>query len=408
MLFMRNILPVFIVGILLLSVPLYAKANEEQFESKSAYEEVILETEIERNDGEDIPEDTTITEEIQEKSLKEKLNDVYNLEVYKYDKPSYLFGEILTHKYPENSFLETTHIWGAYSGDIGVKFIDDGTVTNHYDFNAVNIGFDGVLKDKNADFRIMMGFPPRSHRNFTQTMFADIYVGTNKVPHHRFLIGYKRPQVGMEGGNSSYTLPFINRSQIARTFGTARKLGAKVEGDYSLIDYDLGVYSSSTYFQEFFPGAEFIGWINLKPLGKTNGKYGNLKIGGGLDAGHRSNDFCVIGSYVGYEYKKFMVNFEWSQGNGYNGPLGESVRTHAGGFCATIGYMLTKKLQILARYDEFDPNKHINSNKKREFSMGLNYFIKGQALKLVLDYIFCQNDNAHNSHRILLGTQILL
>ena len=37
-----------------------------------------------------------------------------------------------------------------------------------------------------------------------------------------------------------------------------------------------------------------------------------------------------------------------------------------------------------------------------------NYFIKGQALKLMLNYVFCQNDLFEDSHRIILGTQVIL
>ena len=45
---------------------------------------------------------------------------------------------------------------------------------------------------------------------------------------------------------------------------------------------------------------------------------------------------------------------------------------------------------------------------RREYTAGINYFIKGQALKLILNYVFCQNQSAPDSHRIMLGTQILL
>ena len=70
--------------------------------------------------------------------------------------------------------------------------------------------------------------------------------------------------------------------------------------------------------------------------------------------------------------------------------------------------MLTKKLQILARYDEFDPNREIANNNKREYSVGLNYYVKGQGLKFILNYVFCQNDATKDSHRIMLGTQLLI
>ncbi len=344
----------------------------------------------------------------EERSLRDKLRDVYHLEVEKYDKPNYLLSEVLTKHFDDSSIIDRTHLWAGYNGDIGMIFTDSGNITNHYDINTINVGYDIYLKDNNADARIMLNYNPFSSRNVVQNLFADMYIATNKIPHHRVLIGHSRPPVGMEGGAGPFTLPFIARSQISRNFGTVRKLGARVSGDYSLVDYDFGVYSSDTYFQEFFPGTEFIGWVNFKPLAKTNGKYGNLKLGAGIDGGHRTNNFFVTGAYIGYEYKRFMANFEWAQANGYNGPSGFSSDKHASGFYTTLGYMLTKKLQLLARYDEFDPNREIANNNQREYSLGLNYFLKGQGLRLILNYVFCQNDSKRDSHRIMLGTQILL
>ena len=377
-------------------------------------DEVVLETPEEQTDSIEVPQSVSITEQRapEEKTLKEKLQDVYHLEVEKYDKPSYLLEDVFTHKLDENSIMDRTQLWAGYNGDIGLQFNQDGLshehTTNHYDINTINVGYDGFLKNNNADFRVMINIAPFSSRNVIQNLFADMYVATNKIPHHRLLVGHSRPPVGLEGAYGPFVLPFIARSQISRNFGTVRKLGARASGSYSLVDYDFGVYSSDTYFQEFFPGAEFIGRVDLKPLGKTDGKYGKLLVGTSMDAGHRDNNFCVIGAHVQYDYKRFMANFEWANANGYNGPSGHSVDKHASGFYATLGYMLTKKLQLLARYDEFDPNHEIDNNKSREYSVGLNYFIKGQGLRLIINYVFCQNEAAKDSHRIMLGTQILL
>ena len=395
----------FLLALIFLAAPLYAE------------EEVVLEADdaptalqLPYSDEEGIVQDASASEYGlgEEKTLKDKLRDVYHLEVEKYDKPNYLLEEVFTKHFDEESIMDRTQFWAGYNGDIGMHFAESGEITNHYDINTINVGYDGFLKNNNADFRIMVNYNPFSSRNVVQNLFADMYVATNKVPHHRFLVGHSRPPVGMEGAYGPFTLPFIARSQIARNFGTVRKLGARVSGNYSLVGYDFGVYSSDTYFQEFFPGAEFIGKIDLKPLGKTDGKYGKLIVGASMDAGHRDNNFCVVGTHIQYDYKRFMANFEWANANGYNGPVGYSVDKHASGFYTTIGYMLTKKLQMLLRYDEFDPNKNIAHNNKREYSLGFNYFVKGQGLKLILNYVFCQNDGAKDSHRIMLGTQILL
>ena len=174
-----------------------------------------------------------------------------------------------------------------------------------------------------------------------------------------------------------------------------------------MIEYDLGGYSSDTYFKSFFPGAEFAGWVSLKPLGKTSGRYGRLKLGGGITSGQNDINYFVAGAYASYEYKNLYANFEWGKANGYNGARGLSSN-EAEGFYTTLGYRITPKLQAVARYDQFKPNLDKANDIRREYSAGLNYFIKGQALKVMLNYVFCQNDLLKDSHRIILGTQLLL
>ena len=80
----------------------------------------------------------------------------------------------------------------------------------------------------------------------------------------------------------------------------------------------------------------------------------------------------------------------------------------ADGFYATLKYMITPKLQLCACYDQFSPDKSVSGAKNREYTVGFNYFLKGQALKFILDYVFCQYDSEQNSHKVLVGTQIIL
>ena len=101
------------------------------------------------------------------------------------------------------------------------------------------------------------------------------------------------------------------------------------------------------------------------------------------------------------------ANFEWGKADGYNGARGLFDKK-AEGFYTTLGYKITPKIQLVGRYDQFRPNLDISNNTQREYSAGINWFIKGQALKLILDYVFCQNDSKPDSHRIILGTQLML
>jgi hypothetical protein len=196
----------------------------QNIDSNELFEQVTLTVPDEENvNAESKPEEAPVqaAEVSENMTLREKLKSVYKLEVDRYDVPEYLYREPLTYHFKPESKMDNIHVWGAFNAYNDMAFYDDGVMQDKFNFNALNIGVDGFLKDNNGDFRIMMGFPVHSSRNYTQGLFADVFVATNKIPHHRIQIGHFRPQIGMEGGSSSYTIGFLGRSQIARNFGMA-------------------------------------------------------------------------------------------------------------------------------------------------------------------------------------------
>ncbi len=318
-------------------------------------------------------------------------------------KTEYLLEEILTKKFI-NSPVETIHFFGFYRGEVNFNPAEGG---DDYNFSEISAGINGRFKDGKTYYEARFRFDPQDEYGFFQYLPSNLYIANTSIPHHTIILGNTRTPTGYEGALSSGIIPFAARSQIGRTFGNIRKTGLRIKGSYDFIDYDFGGYSSDTYFRKFFPGAEFAGWVNLKPLAFTDGKWGRLKIGGGITAGQNEIDYFVSGAYLGYEYKKFFADFEYAHANGYNGALSISSE-NAEGFYTTAGYKITPKLHILARYDQFTPNLNYSDDIRREYSCGFNYFIKGQALKLILNYVYCQNDLFDDSHRIILGTQVLL
>ena len=338
---------------------------------------------------------------IEEESL---FGRIYKKKLERTSIPSYLLQDELTFKYKKGP-IDKVQFYGAYQGNFNGLFAGSDYDTT-YDLNIFEAGVVGSLKEMDTDFKLQFNFKPTDGQNFFQGFITDAYIMNESIPHHKIIVGNSRNQVGVDGGASSYTLPFAARSQIARNFGNTRALGVRVVGNYSLADYSLALNSSDRYFHEFFAGPEFTGWLNFKPLGKTDGRYGHLVLGTGLNAGHRDENYTVGGAYIGYSYKKFAANAEYSIADGYNGRSFSSNK--ASGFYTTVSYRLTKKLHVLARYDQFDPNRDISGDLRREYTAGLNYFIKGQALRLILNYVFCDNENTEDSHRVILGTQILL
>ena len=345
-----------------------------------------------------------VFEEDDEYTLYEKIQDIKAKEVKNTDSSSYLLDGILTKKF-EAGIFETMHLFGYYRGAADIDVSDGGDTL--YDFSAIQAGINGKFRGGKNYYEARFRFDRQDGYSFLQALPIDVYVANASIPHHTIVLGNTRTPTGYEGSRSDTIIPFVSRSQISRNFGNTRKLGLRVKGNYDLVEYDIGGYSSDTYFRSFFPGTEFAGWLTLKPLGKTSGKWGKLNLGGGITAGENGTSYTVSGLYAGYEYKNFMADFEYAYADGYNGAKIISTNK-AEGFYTTLGYKITPKLQLLARYDQYTPDKNFQDDIRREYSAGINYFIKGQALKLMLNYVFCQNDLFEDSHRIILGTQLIL
>ena len=341
----------------------------------------------------------------EEDSLFGKIQKTLKADVTRTDYANFLLKDLLTVDI-EKGPVERLQFYGIYRGHALMNF-QNSDLDSEYETSVLDVGVMGQMKPKyKSEFRLQLKFTPTSERSFIQNLFSDVYVVNKSIPNHQIIVGNSRNQVGVEGGMSTVYLPFVMRSQISRTFAGTRALGVKVNGKYSLVDYTVAVNSSDRYFREFFPGTEFTGWVNFKPLGLTDGKYGKLVMGGGVNTGKNHHEYTVAGAYVGYNYKKFMINAEYSNADGYNGKAYNPNK--ADGFYTTIGYKLTPKLQLVGRYDQFDPNRGIANDLRREYSAGLNYFVIGQAMRILLNYVYCDNQNKEDSHRIILGTQLLL
>lgn len=276
----------------------------------------------------------------------------------------------------------------------------------------INVNTKGKFKSEKEGFNFLFDLTPNMHENFFHRLILDAWIETKRIPNHTLMFGTSRPNVGFEGGQSPYLIPFVNRSQTARNFGNIRKTGVRLKGDYKYIDYDLGGYSSDTRYSEFMPGVETDLWVNFKPLAKfdnnNESKYGKLNIGAGWEAGRRnSTDFSVLSAALRYKYKNFKLISELQYADGSNGASG-LTKKERWGYNVTLAYMLTKKIELLARYDYFDPDKKVSNNNSQEYSAGINYYLLGQSLRFILNYIYCKNDTKADSHKIIFATQILI
>ncbi len=238
--------------------------------------------------------------------------------------------------------------------------------------------------------------------------FSNLYIERNFNKNHKMRLGVSRSPIGLEGSMSSFALPLANRAQISREFGDAISTGISFIGNKGAFEYNLGGYTSTRFTQGFKDGAEFIGRVGVRPFYKQEGSYfRNLKFYAGADVGHRGENYGVYSAAMTYEYKKFLMNFEYAYANGSNGDYFDPRKRQ--GFFTTVGWNFTPKLQLLARYDYFDTNLEQSNDVNHEYSVGINYFVFRQRLKFALNYVFSNNEKTNtNKNGIYFLTQFFI
>lgn len=334
------------------------------------------------------------------------LGKIVHSKITRTDVPSFLYKDDLSFKFAKGPIAKIQP-FAVYSGSLGALW-NGADYSTKYDNAITQIGFINSFRNPDYKFQLTFNPIPKHGTNYLDRLVSDAFFVNTSIPHHQIVAGYSRVQTGVEGGKSAYILPFVARSQIARNFGNSRSLAIKLIGNYQYVDYSIAGGSSGRTFISGFPGSEFTGWINFKPLGnELSKKYGKITIGGGYNGGHNRINYNVGSVYLAYHHKKLWTNFEASIADGYSGSMGISSNK-ACGWAYTIGWKFNPHWQLLGRIDQFDPNRHKSHDLKREYTIGLNWFIKGQALKLMLNYVFCDNQGLKDSHKIILATQILL
>jgi len=69
-------------------------------------------------------------------------------------------------------------------------------------------------------------------------------------------------------------------------------------------------------------------------------------------------------------------------------------------------YLVPKKLQAVAKYETFDPSRRLSNDDTSTVTLGLNYFLHGNNLKLQLDYLRTElPGNADTQNKLIMRLQ---
>jgi phosphate-selective porin len=318
----------------------------------------------------------------------------------------------------------------AFEGSFGLRALKD-----RFRLRRTRVNLTGDFAEQ-FDFKVEGDFGQGDGLNSNRTAFSatDIFVNWHQFAEANVKVGQWKAPFGLEQLTPDPSLIIIERSLPTGAITPDRQIGAQLWGkpfaniwpdQKDLLTYYAGIFNGngrnitnndnnnfmyvgrleSTLFKGFFgkdsylklgadvlnsrddKGTNISSTLNL--LVNADGSLSPFVLPGadertawGVDAWFNLGPFDLIG-----EYLQEKVN-----GRTVNGvPPGFSNFTTNGYYITAAYFLIPKKLQLAVRWEDLNPGQMGNDG-IHSITGGLNYYIHGDDLKLMVDYIHTWSD----------------
>lgn len=310
-----------------------------------------------------------------------------------------------------------------------------GEFAEQFDFKLEG-GFE--TSDTTLTVRDLQGRTLVSNTNRTSFGATDVWVNWHGIPEANVKLGQFKAPFGLEQLTSDTKLFQIERSAVTEAITPERQIGVQVWGkpfanvwpeQKDLLNYAAGIFNGSGRNSTTNDNNEFmyVARLEAQPYNdKIAGQDVTLKLGANYMSSRDERGVNI--SQTG----NLLVNNDGSlsafvmpgpgerEGYGIDGSLrvgpfevaaeylSETVRPRGSrpyafssfdtdGYYVTGSYfILPKKLQVMTKWETFDPGQRENDD-LQSITGGLNYYIKGDDLKVMADYVHTWSDYRHHN-----------
>lgn len=288
---------------------------------------------------------------------------------------------------------------------------------------------------ENFDYKAEIDFGANSLSEQTGSRGAltDLFLNWNKFEYANLKAGQYKTHFGWEQIVSDTKLLTIERSLPNDRLTDGRQIGASVTGAVleKRLSYAIGMFNGTSVNNSFNDNDHFmytariqgtvlktddkkwpVEWnVGLNGLTSKDGGTGGTITKGGL--GFTGNNFSGDRNAWGVDTQVKVGPFD-VQAEYIRSRFEPDNNTPANGFEADGWYLLggyfvvPKYLQAVVKFEGFDPNKGAAGNSSEVWTFGLNYYIKGDDLKLMANYLYGDQDGVgEGKGRLLLRAQVM-
>jgi len=247
----------------------------------------------------------------------------------------------------------------------------------------------------------------------------EIYLNWRRYPFANVRFGQLKPAYGSEALASDTQILTVERSLANDRLTDGRQLAAGIAGDlfdrklsYLVIVANGNGANVSANDNAKFQKSARLTWVpvatardrltlGIDGLWSEDVNLAKLDLGlpGNLFTGSRQ----MAGADLAWNHGRFDFSAEWLHGTFRPLAALPAASFAAEGWQATAAwYVIPGKLRAVVRAEAFDPNTAVGGNTIRTRTLGLNYYVKGEDIKLMLDYL-----NGDGSGATTAGSRLL-
>lgn len=247
----------------------------------------------------------------------------------------------------------------------------------------------------------------------SRSQLTDLYLVWNKYDYANVTFGQFKTPYGYEQLVADTKGLLVERSLPSDRLTLSRQIGAMVSGDIikDRLAYAVALFNGNGVNQGGNDNDQFayVGRVSGTIVDRKK-----LKLTAGTNAFQSSdtNPLGFTGDRTGFgldaqaQSGRFDGVVEWLQTK--SSPDAGIDSTAQGWSVLGAYYLVPKKLQAVVRYEMFDPNTDVSANEGDVWTVGFNYYLKGNDLKFSLNYLLGDPAGALSDQgRLLARVQVI-